>query len=175
MMAEIDRTYAGIGSRQTPVPILRKMQLLAVELRTDHGFTLRSGRAPGADQAFEAGAGDDAEIYKPWRAFEKEFVNSANPMVKMEPKDEALVMAAEYHPKWEALSWGGKRLHGRNMHIVMGWDLDDPVDFLVCWTPNGAVQGGTAQALRVAEDLAIPIFNYGSISMNEEFNLSEVL
>lgn len=174
-MENPSRFYAGIGSRQSPIAILRKMQLLAADLRDDHGFTLRSGRAPGADQAFEAGAGNDAEIFKPWRAFEKGFLTSFKPVVYDEPKDEALTMAAEYHPKWEALSWGGKRLMGRNMHQVMGWDLDDPVDFVVCYTENGAMKGGTAQALRVAEDLAIPIFNFGSIGIDEELNLSEVL
>lgn len=153
------RTYAGIGSRKTPHAMLILMTSLAASLRADAGMTLRSGRAPGADQAFEAGAAHNAEIFKPWAAFEKEFVPTSKPEVHTEPKDEALVLAAEYHPAWGGLSWGGKRLHARNMHIVLGWDLDDPVDFVVCWTENGAKRGGTGQALRVAKDLAIPIFD----------------
>jgi hypothetical protein len=53
-------------------------------------------------------------------------------------------------------------MHGRNAQIVLGDDLKTPVDFVVCWTPDGKLTGGTAMALRIAFDYDIPIFNLGS-------------
>ena len=47
----------------------------------------------------------------------------------------------------------------RNMHQVLGLTLDVPTDFIVCWTPDGKASGGTGQALRVAKDFSIPIYN----------------
>ena len=44
---------------------------------------------------------------------------------------------------------------------MLGDDLDQPVSFVVCWTPGGEVTGGTGQALRIAADpqYNIPVFN----------------
>ena len=44
---------------------------------------------------------------------------------------------------------------------MLGPELMDPVNFIVCWTKDGKATGGTGQALRIAADpaYAIPIFN----------------
>jgi hypothetical protein len=47
----------------------------------------------------------------------------------------------------------------RNSFQVLGPDLQSPVSFVVCWTTGGKISGGTGQALRIAKDLSIPIFN----------------
>ena len=70
-------------------------------------------------------------------------------------------MAAEFHPNWSACKQGARRLHARNCHQILGLDLKTPVDFVVCYTPNANRSGGTGQALRIAERLNIPIFDYG--------------
>lgn len=67
--------------------------------------------------------------------------------------------AARYHPAWARLDDHARRLHARNSLIVLGRLLDDPVDFVVCWTPKGEWVGGTSQALRVAKAAGIKIFN----------------
>ena len=43
--------------------------------------------------------------------------------------------------------------------IALGPILDDPVEFIICWTPGGKVTGGTGQAIRIAKDLDIRVFN----------------
>ena len=74
-------------------------------------------------------------------------------------------MAAAHHPAWERLGRGARSLHARNCHQILGRDLDDPVSFVVCWTPDGATThpgpstGGTGQALRIAAAHDIPVFN----------------
>jgi hypothetical protein len=47
----------------------------------------------------------------------------------------------------------------RNCQQVLGQNLNLPVDFVVCWTKDGGKTGGTGQALRIADDLNIPIYN----------------
>jgi predicted Rossmann fold nucleotide-binding protein DprA/Smf involved in DNA uptake len=46
-------TYAGIGSRQTPPDVLRRMTRYAQRLQ-ELGWVLRSGGAAGADTTFQA-------------------------------------------------------------------------------------------------------------------------
>jgi hypothetical protein len=68
-------------------------------------------------------------------------------------------IARKYHPGWSYLSPAAKKLMTRNTFQVLGSDLETPVSFVVCWTIGGKISGGTGQALRIAKDLGIPIFN----------------
>ena len=67
------------------------------------------------------------------------------------PKQEAFPIAEKYHPAWGKLSYGARKLMTRNIHQVLGLDLNTPADFIVYWHPEGR-PGGTGQALRVAID-----------------------
>jgi len=143
--------YAGIGSRETPIELKEKIKFI-VEYLNQKGYTLRSGGANGADSFFEEFA-ELKEIFLPWQNFN----NNQSPLFN--PSTEAFVMAEEYHPRFKSLSSGGKKLMARNCHQVLGKDLKTPVDFIVCWTKNGTINGGTGQALRMAEKLNIPVYN----------------
>lgn len=151
--------YAGIGSRETPAGALRSMWTLASALE-DRGLVLRSGGAPGADQAFEAGvsAPDAKEIYLPWRMFE------FNPSPRFNITQAALDMAARYHPAWYRCTPAAKKLHARNCYQVLGEDLKTPSLFVVCWTRGGLGGGGTGQAIRIARAHDIPVFDLGLYS-----------
>lgn len=155
--------YTGIGSRSTPVEVLDMIEQLARGLRS-RGYTLRSGHATGADQAFERGAGPDAEVYLPWAGFEHTVRCDAR-YLQPAPSPAAVEMAAAHHPAWDRLSRGPRALHARNCHQILGADLASPASFVVCWTPDGATTeptretGGTGQALRIAAAHRIPVFN----------------
>jgi hypothetical protein len=157
------RAYAGIGSRRTPTPVIELLTELASRL-AQRGYLLRSGHAPGADQAFERGADRHAEVYLPWPTFEAS-VTCAAGYVQRHPSPQAVKMAAAHHPAWERLGRGPRSLHARNCHQILGRALDDPACFVVCWTPDGATTapgpstGGTGQALRIAAAQHIPVFN----------------
>ena len=56
----------------------------------------------------------------------------------------------------------------RNSYQVLGYDLNTPSSFIVCYTKNGKLTGGTAQALKIAKDYNIPIFNFGNYKDKEE-------
>ena len=141
--------YAGIGSRRTPPDVLQLMQAVAEKLAT-LGYTLRSGAAGGADAAFEQGAGSAAEIFLPWPGF-----NGHNSPFNR-PGSPALELASQFHPAWARLSQGAQKLHARNCYQVLGHNLVDPVQFVLCWHDGS---GGTMQAVRIAESRSIPVFN----------------
>ena len=147
--------YAGIGSRSTPEPYLSRMTILATELAKKL-IVLRSGGASGADMAFERGAGPLKEIYLPWKNF------NSNPSHLHHINDAAMHMAERFHPAWHRLSDPVRKLMARNSYQVMGYDMQTPSDFIVCWTENGQFTGGTSQALRIATHYEIPIINFGA-------------
>ncbi len=158
--------YTGIGARQTPANVLKEMTILAMGLE-QYGYILRSGGAQGADTAFEDGVVDgDAhkEIYLPWAMFNQ---NHSDHHI-IDP--EAFSMAKHYHPAWHACSAAARKFHARNCYQILGRDLATPSDFVLCWTPNGAITGGTGQALRIAEDRDIPIFNLADTDFESSFN-----
>lgn len=150
----VSNFYAGIGSRRTPPDMLKLMERIAARL-ADDGWILRSGHAPGADQAFERGADGRSQLFLPWPGFQSDAPEIAAE-VWDRPRAEAYDIAAKYHPAWHHCSQGARSLHARNVHQILGYDLDEPVSFVVCWSDG---RGGTEQALRVARDRDIPISN----------------
>ena len=153
----MNKSYAGIGSRETPTEILAIFEHLGRWLATK-GFTLRSGHADGADTAFEIGCSTvngSMEIYLPWASFN----GSQSTLNSITPEAEAI--ARKFHPRYDNLSQGAKKLQARNSYQVLGYDLKTPVNFIVCWTPNGSGSGGTGQAIRIAKAYNIPVFDFG--------------
>jgi len=131
------------------------MREIAGYLFNKFGYILRSGAADGADAAFESGVPSAAhtEIYLPWRGFN----NHPSPLFTVD--EEATKLAENYHPAWDSLSPITRLLMIRNGYQVLGKNLNDPVEFIVCWTPGGKIKGGTGQALRIAKAFNIPVFN----------------
>lgn len=156
--------YAGIGSRETPIAIQHLMYQMAKNLALN-GYTLRSGGAKGADQAFEKGCDSVngfKEIYLPWANFE----NSSSLLTAKGNK--AFEIAEQFHPYWQNLSQGAKKLQARNSHQVLGQDLSTPSKFIICYTKAGKKAGGTGQAIRIAEAYDIPVFDCGLYENNLE-------
>lgn len=159
-------SYSGIGSRQAPSNILDLMSRVAVRLAR-RGYVLRSGAADGSDRAFEAGArevGGGCEVFLPWRAFN----GSASPLFNLPLDEQASLIASQSHPTWGGLKPPVRKLHTRNAYQVLGRDLNDPVEFVACWTPDGAETaeetspdtGGTGTAIRVADLFRVPVINF---------------
>lgn len=158
------RIYAGIGARVTPPEVLELMTRLAGRMESE-GWRLRSGGARGADAAFEAGVqvpGNRA-IYLPGRSFNGRAAGSGGYFdgTQLPGWQQALETVAQYHPAPERLSPFAKSLMARNAMQILGPNMDHPADLVVAYTPGGAVQGGTGQALRMAGSLGIPIRNLG--------------
>ena len=149
--------YGGVGARSTPLVILRKMTEVAEKLQYK-GYHLRSGYAKGADTAWEEGAGRNKQIFKP--------------ASRQGPHDyptlpKAYEIAGKHHVAWEYLPDWHKDLIARNVHIVLGSQLDNPSEFLLAWTEDGIFttkdrtkkSGGTGHTIEIACEHGIPVFN----------------
>ncbi len=153
--------YAGIGSRETPNDVCLHMTAISKRLAS-LGYTCNSGGADGADAAFERGAVINRQIFLPWDGFNKRNISS---LVKLHGEGSYLVppfnpeLVRKYHPKPNSLSDAGWKFMSRNSYQVLGKDLNTPVEFVLCWTKDGKASGGTGQAMRIAKDKNIPIFN----------------
>ena len=163
----MQKFYAGVGSRETLVPVLAEMRRLASDMAMA-GWWLRSGGADGADTAFERGhrdAKDDRalQVFLPWPRY-----NGRDALtLDRETMLEAMKIAAPLHPAWYRCSIHAKKLHGRNAAIMLGDDLRQPVEGVICWTPGGKVTGGTGMAMRIAAAHDIPIFNMADLKREE--------
>lgn len=157
-----DASYAGIGSKLTPAPVMDAMKRIAAELER-RGFHLNSGGADGADSAFQAGVVDSrsASIFVPWSGFKNSDGVVPNATLITDPRitAEARRIAAEHHPVFERLSNGSQALHTRNVYQVLGPDLAHPVRAVIAWTKDGQASGGTGQAIRLAQTFRIPVIN----------------
>lgn len=167
--------YTGIGSRKTPEHILKLMKQVGYEL-AQRGYTLRSGKAQGADSAFQQGVmqyvtanqltinrwRNLAQIYIPWKTF--------NPLrngfdiwdICLDDVYAEELAAACMHPDhWNNCSSGARKLHTRNVHQVLGSDLKTPSQFVLYWCPEvrGKPTGGTATAVKLATTYGIPCIN----------------
>ena len=156
--------FTGIGSRETPEPVLDLMAVIAAQMAMS-GWTLRSGHAQGADMAFEHGcvtARGRCEIYVPWERF-----NGAS-LTAIVGNPEHFEIAKHFHPAWDKCSEAVRKLHARNVDQVVGYNTDTPSNLVICWTEKGKRGGGTGQALRIAEHLEIPIFDLAILGEKEK-------
>lgn len=161
--------YTGIGSRETPPDIITGMYNFGRAMALS-GAILRSGKAGGADEAFELGhlsvGTTHMEIYIPWYNFK-------NPNIRFDKCDiiggnhndtwyTAQQMALSVHPNPRALKGGALALHTRNVYQVLGLDLNIPSDFVIFYANvdhYGKVKGGTATAVNIATQNHIPTYN----------------
>lgn len=156
--------YAGVGSRKTPVEIQNLMTCIAAYL--EHlGYYCRSGGVKGADTAFETGVSDPSKmlLYLPHNGFNGHY-QKQEPVVSQAAKD----LAAKHHSYWAGCKEFDQIAHGRNSYQILGLNLNKPVDFVVCWTPDGCEShktrskqtGGTGTAISLAsEEAKCPVFN----------------
>jgi hypothetical protein len=181
--------YTGVGSRETPSDILELMERVGFALASQ-GWTLRSGGAVGADQAFERGmfqyAGLDApypwtpaEIYLPWSGYEDHYkdthggLNILPSHIKLDDEQIAEGMAMAIHPAWEACKQGAKKMHTRNVFQVLGRFLDAPSKMLIAWTrldKRGNPKGGTATAINLAKANGVETFNLNKAEDHERIS-----
>lgn len=153
--------YAGIGTRNMlwknvnyrpivseRIVILHQNYRLAEDL-------LRSGGADQSDTIHEEihkQYNGQCEIFLPWKRFNGHTSNLFH------ISDQAIQLAYKFHPLGERLSGPALPLMARNGYQILGYQLNDPVDYVLCSTPD-MTKGGTSQAIRIAAHYNIPVFN----------------
>lgn len=157
--------YTGVGTRDCPPWAKLIAALVAVEMY-DRGFILRSGHARGMDISFEKGHDFHAQggevrkrIYLPREGFEGG-VSDEYTTSYIHPH--AYVIAKRIHPNWKACDEFSRNAHARNCHQVLGDDLNTPSTVLFCYTHEGLAEGGTRTAIILAQEVGIPVFNFGT-------------
>lgn len=164
--------YAGIGSRQTPQDVLIAFENYA---RTSV-HNCRTGAAYGADSAFIRGSNwNHLTVYLPWNGYNNWKHNDPHIVdcSRFANTHQAELLAKQFHPCWDSLTPIAKQLMSRNVYILLTESLQDPVDYVICWTPDGATHttsaltGGTGQAIRIANHLGIPVINYADKLLSE--------
>lgn len=169
--------YTGIGSRETPAEVVGVMEDAAYRLAR-MGFVLRSGKAAGADAAFQRGAqrfeGAKCEIFIPWRGFtggdgligDWDITLDAVDRQFPEHAEMRWEWVKEVHGGWERLSQGARKLHERNVHQLFGADLGNAylnqskfVLYYALETKKGDPKGGTATAVNLAKKQGIRTLN----------------
>lgn len=161
--------YAGIGSRSVTECVGKEMKAIAMSLN-DMGYTLRSGNAEGSDQWFAKGVSDNkAQIWLPWKEFNVSFQilhpKHTYNVIKVNDK-EAFDSIDQFHPNPSRLGQQGIKLMGRNYRQIVG--VKEPnSQFVICWTPDGKMVGGTAEAWRIALHFKIPVYNLADMTKEE--------
>lgn len=172
--------YAGVGSRETPRHVGGKMLWCAAQLAAI-GFELRSGGANkkkgasddvvSADLVFEYGCSiknGHAEIVYPVepKANKFENFNALSAAPSQEQYDIAVKFLTDGDnpiiPWFDNMTWMEKRLHARNYWQIVDFS-GGHVDFVLAYSPldnKGEPCGGTRTAIKIAERLGIPVFNF---------------
>ena len=154
------KRFAGIGARRIPRAQAKVMRN-ACMIYACAGHAAHHGGANGADKACDNGyriiAPNNLEVFIPYDGYNAFYIKQ--PEVTLGTSDAAYKIAKDHHPAWDRVSSIGKQLHSRNSHIILGHDLQSPVDFILCWTPDAKIVGGTGQALRIAKNYNIKVFN----------------
>ena len=158
--------YAGVGARKTPELVLGRMREMAEHL-AGRGWHLRTGGAKEADDAFaHAVPSDRRTVFIPWRGYNGWSASGGRALTARELR--ALrAAAAPHHPAWQNCAPRVRDLHARNVAILLGADMREPVNAMVCWTENGRTQGGIGMAIRLAQHCRIPILNLAALEVRE--------
>jgi len=163
----MQKFYTGVGSRSTPQHVLTLMGKIAHKMANLY-YTLRTGDAKGADNAFYNSAMEAVIFAGDW-------LNLTDNVILPDPiaytaRDctlAAMAIAERFHPAWNRCDAYARKLHGRNAFQVLGPNLNDPSIGLICWTKDGCVShstrcfdtGGTGTAISIAEAYGVPITN----------------
>lgn len=162
--------YAGIGSESTPTPVLWLMSEIASKLAKE-GYTLRTGTQGGAPQAFLEGCEEAEGESEIWHLPQKV---SGQTHHGLEPHDRHAFTAATLNPTWSISSAKMKAEHARYVALILGNDMNTPVKFVVCFTPDGCTSakertlktGRAGTAIALASRYDIPVLNLARPEVN---------
>jgi len=135
------KRFAGIGNRHIDQHTRYAIRTCG-RIINDRGYVLVSGGARGCDEEFETYFPEHRRIILK--------AKDATPL--------AIKMAEDFHPAWHYCKPYDKALLGRNAMIIMGEDLNSPVEFVLCYCADEE-RGGTALSIKIARYYKIPVFN----------------
>ena len=78
--------------------------------------------------------------------------------------------ARMYHKGWHRMGQGGRKLHTRNVSIVVYPQLKD---LILAFPSQKWGGGGTGQGMRVGEGLGVPVIDLNGMTQDDLFQLGE--
>lgn len=148
------------GSRSLVMPDLLIAEAHGSRL-AQFGWRVRTGGAPGADQAFALGVSivNPAllELFLPWASFEERAHTPQTTFwtAAAAARPEHVALAQEAHTGWFTFGHAAQLLLTRNAMMVLGFN--EPADHLFAWPDRDKPGlGGTGHILRCAEIAGVP-------------------
>lgn len=164
---------ACIGSRELSTTQLQVCEVIG-RFIANLGGEVHSGNADGADGAFARGANSVdpnlVHLHLPWPNFNREAIRKGNHVHLPLAQSHFEATAAKYHPRWDNLSQGAKKLHTRNVSIVVHPSIKDLV---LAWPSNRVGGGGTGQGMRIAEGKGVDLVDLKDFGPKELHDLCE--
>lgn len=145
---------ACIGSRTLGPSELELCRAIGRYLATK-GYTISTGNARGADQAYGAGGNEIdprlVELHLPWPGYEVGSILAGNRVIVDGGVEEYSKIAAGLHSRWNSLGRGPRALHTRNVGIVQGCSQ------VVAWPGPSTWGGGTGLGMKVGSHFGIRV------------------
>lgn len=159
-------SVAIIGTRDPDHDQLKAAELISFKLSRHFDCTIHTGGAIGIDfAAMVACKKGMLRVYAPWEGFHMDLIPRHATVEVYNPSVHATwTRSVAMHPAPQKLPDYARKLHARNYGIVHGRDL-------VVAFPQRNGGGGTAQGIRLAEAMGIPLIVRPCFA---EFNLNEL-
>lgn len=162
------KRIACIGSRDIPPKTEGLMEQIG-EYIASRGWYIASGNALGSDAAYARGANrvDPSKVilYLPWRTYNEELIVRGN-RYTFDIRPEWEDTAKEFHPAWNKLTQGVRKLMARNAGIISR--ADKVIAYLNHSKSSG---GGTGHGWRISGSKGIPRLDLAT----KEYNLDEII
>ena len=157
------KLFAGIGSRTLPEQASARIEKIANFL-AQKGVKLSSGGSMGADAIWaKPFRPEGRRIFLPWNGFNHWVLGPHVHVLTEEQYTLCKNVCKLVVPGLLKKPAASQKLLVRNVAIILGANTDEPVDFVMSWTPNGTDSGGTGMAMAVARGYGIPVYNLGNM------------
>ncbi len=155
--------YASMASETPPTQTRDDMTTMSQWLAKG-GWHLASGGEHAADQAFAKGTAPDQQTrYVPWTGYNDLAGPDCTPLDR-EQFQTCEYLADRLHPSWDQFTDDTKIRCAREAAMLLGPNLDRPVDALIAWSPKAASKTETSIAPRIAAQYGIPVLNLATMS-----------
>jgi hypothetical protein len=148
--------YTAIGPIDYPIEIQETLIKIGAFLASEK-YTLRSGASEGFEYTIESGcnkAKGAKEIWLPWFKYEDH-------SSKLRWEQNGWDFISKRKKDWDTLKLTHKIYLARIPHQLLGLNLDEPSKFMLTWSYQGKGAHIFEEALKIAKEYKIPVFDLG--------------
>ena len=172
LLKRFDRTFTITSSGEVPQTVIDNVIAVLDTINSVH-FTLRDSL--DSRDALLVGTSKHVtrrDYILPWKKF-----NTSVDAKVSKPSKYAYEVAAYFHKAFKKIPNVVKTMIARNNHLILGAECDTPVNFIICYSDDGAdtkkkvdykTTGNISYFIEVGEELNIPIFNFKNEGAKEK-------